>query len=267
MPLIQIATPFNIDLEFEIAEFHKRLFAYLIDFSLLLIFFISMKYFYYGGFADGNIEILKSNMGLDILTISVPMLLYSLVTEVMMNGQTIGKKLMSIRVLSLDGGDPSLGQYMIRWMFKVFEWPFFFGYTILTGESLFSYIIITGFLGVIVVIIITISKKNQRLGDIAANTVVVNTESAFSVEDTVFMEIKEENYEVKFPGVLKLSDRDINTIKNVINLFYKENNSQICIRVAIKVQEVLQIHTDMYADEFLEKLLADYNYLASKKYV
>ena len=31
--IIQIATPFNIDLEFEIAEFHKRLFAYIIDFS------------------------------------------------------------------------------------------------------------------------------------------------------------------------------------------------------------------------------------------
>ena len=50
MPLIQIATPFNIDLEFEIAEFYKRLFAYLMDFTLLLLFFISMKYFYYGGF-------------------------------------------------------------------------------------------------------------------------------------------------------------------------------------------------------------------------
>ena len=264
MPLIQIATPFNIDLEFEIAEVHKRLFAYLIDFSLLLIFFISMKYFYYRGFAKVPSEILQSQMGLDILTISVPMLFYSLVTEVMMHGQTIGKKLVNIRVLSLDGGEPSLGQYIIRWMFKAFEWPFFFGYTIFTGESLFAYIVITGFLGVIVVIIIAISKRNQRLGDIAANTVVVNTESAFSVDDTVFMEIRDENYKVAFPEVLKLSDRDINTIKNVMSRFYKENNTETCIRVALKVKDVLQIETDMYADQFLEKLLADYNYLASK---
>ena len=33
MGVIQMSTPFNIDLEFEIAEFHKRLFAYLIDFT------------------------------------------------------------------------------------------------------------------------------------------------------------------------------------------------------------------------------------------
>jgi len=126
------------------------------------------------------------------------------------------------------------------------------------------YIIITGFFGIIVVIIIAVSKKNQRLGDLAANTVVVNTKSVFTVEDTVFMEIQQTNYVVKFPQVLKLSDRDINTIKNVTSMFYKNHNTETCARVSMKVQEVLKIQTDMYAIDFLEKLLADYNYLASK---
>lgn len=264
MSVIQIATPFNIDLEFEIAEFHKRLFAYLLDFTLLIFFFIGMKFLYYGGSDEVSEEVLRSHMGIDILTISLPMLLYSLVAEVMLHGQTIGKKLMNIRVISLDGGEPMLSQYLVRWMFKAYEWPFFFGYTILTRGSLIVYIMITGFFGIIVVIIIAISKKNQRLGDLAANTVVVNTKSVFTVEDTVFMEIQQANYTAKFPEVLKLSDRDINTIKNVISMFYKNHNIETCARVAIKVQEVLKIQTDMYAIDFLEKLLADYNYLASK---
>jgi len=263
MSVIQIATPFNIDLEFEVAEFHKRLFAYLADFCLLLFFFIGMKYLYYGGF-DATEDVLKSHVGVDILTISLPMLLYSLLCEVMMHGQTIGKKIMNIRVVSLAGGEPELSQYLVRWMFKGFEWPFFFGYTILTQQSLFFYIIITGFLGLIVVIIIAVSKKNQRLGDLAANTVVVNTKSLFTVEDTVFMEVRQDNYVVKFPEVLRLSDRDINTVKNVINMYYKSHNTQTCARVAMKVQEVLKIQTDMYAIDFLEKLLEDYNYLALK---
>jgi uncharacterized RDD family membrane protein YckC len=264
MSVIQIATPFNIELEFEIAEIHKRLFAYFIDFTLLLLYFISMKYFYYGGFNRVSSRLLQNHVGLDILTISMPMLLYSLISEVMMHGQTFGKKLMNIRVISLDGGEPALSQFITRWMFKAFEWPFFFGYTVLTRESIVVYILITGFFGIIVVIIIAVTKRNQRLGDLAANTVVVNTKSIFSVQDTVFMEIKETDYMVTFPEVLKLSDRDINTIKNVINQFYKNNNTHTCTRVAYKVQEVLKIRTDLYPIDFLEKLLADYNYLATK---
>lgn len=262
MSVIQIATPFNIDLEFEIADFYKRIFAYLIDFMLLILFFVGMKYFYYGGFNRVSEQVLKDHVGIDILTISIPMLLYSLVSEVMMHGQTFGKKLMNIRVISLDGGEPELSQYITRWMFKAFEWPFFFGYTILTRESLIGYILVTGFLGIMVVIIIAFTKKNQRLGDLAANTVVVNTKSVFTVDDTVFMEIQDADYVVKYPEVLKLSDRDINTIKNVINLFYKNHDTKTCTRVARKVMEVLKIQTDLYAIDFLEKLLADYNYLA-----
>lgn len=263
MPIIQIGTPFNIDLEFEIAEFQKRILAYLVDFILLLSYFISMKYLYYGGY-NTNISSLRSHIGIDILTISLPMLLYSLVAEVVLHGQTIGKKIMGIRVISLEGGEPTLGQYLLRWMFKAYEWPFVFGYTFFSRESIVAYILITFFLGIFVVIIIAFTKKNQRLGDLAANTVVVNTRSDLTVHDTVFMEITQPDYEVKFPEVLRLSDRDINTIKNVVRHFYKTHKADTSVRVASKVQQVLRIDTNMYAIDFLEKLLADYNYLATK---
>lgn len=265
MSIIQIATPFNIDLEFEIAEFHKRLFAYLIDFSILIIYLIIMKNLYYGRFNHISRSTLESNIGIDILTISVPMLLYSLVSEVLMHGQTIGKKIMKIRVISLEGGEPTLGQYLLRWMFRAWEWPFLFGYVFFTTGNIIAYAIITGFSGIIVVVIIGISKKSQRLGDIAANTAVVNTKSQLSVHDTVFVEISQPDYHVKFPEVLKLTDRDINTIKNVVNHFYKTHSADTAGRVANKVQNVLKVSTDMYPIDFLEKLLADYNYLATKE--
>ena len=121
MSIIQIATPFNIDLEFEIAEFHKRLFAYIIDFFVLVIYLMIMKNLYYGGFNRVSASIMESHIGIDILTISVPMLLYSLGSEVLMHGQSLGKKIMKIRVISLEGGEPTLGQYLIRWMFRAWE--------------------------------------------------------------------------------------------------------------------------------------------------
>lgn len=261
MAIIQIATAFNIDLEFEIAEFHKRLLAYIIDFVLLIIFLFSMKYLLYDAFRLG----FEQNAGLDILAISIPMLLYSLLTELWMNGQTVGKKLMSIRVISLEGGEPTFGQYILRWITKFFEWPFFFGYIAFSNANVLVYTFITALFGIAVVIIISISPRNQRLGDIVAGTVIVNTRSALTVADTVFMQINKTDYKVMFPEVMRLSDRDINTIKGVLTMATKRNNYDMCHRVALKIKEVLNINTDMHVDQFLEKLLEDYNYLATKE--
>jgi len=261
MSIIQISTAFNIDLEFEIAAFHKRLFAYLIDFVMLIAFLFSMKWVLYAGFSLD----MQDNMGLDILIVSLPMFLYSLVTELWMNGQTVGKKLMSIRVISLDGGEPTLGQFILRWITKFFEWPFLFGYVFFSIGAIAGYIIITGLFGIAVVITITVTKKSQRLGDLAAGTVIVDTKSAMSVEDTVFMTVKEENYKVMFPEVMRLSDGDINTIKTVLTQSRKHNNMDMCFRVEAKVKEVLGTKSDLYPSDFLEKLLEDYNYLATKE--
>ena len=261
MPIIQIATAFNIDLEFEIAEFYKRLLAYITDFIVLIIYLFSMKYLLYAGFEMD----FEENVGLDILVISIPMLLYSLLTELWMNGQTIGKKILGIRVISLEGGEPTFGQFILRWITKFFEWPFLFGYIMFSKEALVAYIIITGFFGLVVVIIIAITPKSQRLGDLAAGTVVVNTRSKLTVADTVFMEINKTDYKVMFPTVMKLSDRDINTIKTVLIQGGKRNNYDMCNRVAMKVKEVLKINTDLYPEQFLEKLLEDYNYLATRE--
>jgi uncharacterized RDD family membrane protein YckC len=259
MGIIQIGTAFNIDLEFEIAEFHKRLLAYIIDFGLLLCYLVSMKYVLYNEFLLN----FDASVGMDILIISLPMLLYSLLTELWFNGQTLGKKIMAIRVISLEGGEPTFGQFLLRWITRFFEWPFFFGYIAYSATNVIAYAIITGMLGIAVVIIISVSNKNQRLGDMIAGTVVVNTKSALTVADTVFMEIEKTGYKVMFPEVMRLSDRDINTIKGVLTQAHKTNNYDMCHRVSMKIKEVLHISSDMHVDQFLEKLLADYNYLAT----
>lgn len=261
MSIIQINTAFNIDLEFEIAEFHKRLLAYIIDYLLLIIYLWAMKTLLYDGF---NINV-ESNAGLDILVISLPMFLYSLLTELWMNGQTIGKKIMGIRVISLDGGEPTLGQYILRWITKFYEWPFLFGYIAFSRWEIIAYIFSTGFFGIAVVIIIAVTAKNQRLGDLAAGTVVVNTKTTLTIDDTIFMDVNKTDYKVSFADVMRLSDRDINTIKSVLTQAKKSGNYDMCNRVAMKVRDVLKVQTDMHPDQFLEKLLEDYNYLATRE--
>ena len=261
MSTVQINTAFNVGLDFEIAPFHKRLLAYLIDFALLAIYLFGMKYLLYELF---NLSREKSS-GFDILIISLPMLFYSLLTELLLNGQTFGKKLMQIRVISLEGGEPTFGQFILRWITKFFEWPFLFGYLYASSVALFLYALYTGFFGVAVVIAILVSKKSQRLGDMAAGTVVVDAKTSMSVNDTIFIAVNATNYKPLFPEVMRLSDNDINTIKTVLTQAKKNHNHDICMRIEYKVKDVLKIESKLSSTDFLEKLLEDYNYLATKE--
>lgn len=259
MALIQIATPFNIDIEFEIAEFHKRLAAYLTDAFILFIYLLSMCYLLFGGLDMLN----ESSMGFVILVIVLPMVFFNCACELLMNGQTIGKKIFKIRVVSLDGGEATFGQYALRWFLRFYEWGSIM-YTIFFGNPVIGFLILL-LGGIISIIIIATNSRSQRLGDIAAGTAVVNTRSTLTVNDTIFMNITNESYKVTFPEVLRLSDRDINTLKNVLTQAQKNNNYDMCNKVAHKVQDVLKISTNMYANDFIEKLLEDYNYLATKE--
>jgi uncharacterized RDD family membrane protein YckC len=258
MSIIQIATPFNIDIEFELAEFHKRLLAYIIDFIVLILYLISIVYIFLGSF-----QLSQASMGFLLLVIFLPMLFYTLFTELWMNGQTLGKMALQIKVVSLDGGEATLGQYLLRWFLRFYEWGFII-LTLFYGD-IYKGVLMLILGGVTSMIIIAITQKSQRLGDLAAGTVVVNTKSKLTINDTVFMAIDATNYTVKFPEVMRLSDRDINTIKNVLTQSANKNNSVMCNKVAQKVKEVLKIETDFQDIDFLKKLLEDYNYLATKE--
>ncbi len=260
MSNVQISTPFNISLDFEIAAFFKRLLAYFLDLMIMVAYAVFMRYFLYSGLElEGD-----SALGIDILLVSVPLLLYHLVFEIIFHGQSLGKMAMGIRVMSMDGGDPAISQYLLRWFFRVWEWPLVFSF-VYPGFWIIYQLVIVGMFGIIVVIIIAVTAKNQRLGDLAANTAIVNTRIQSSIHDTVFMEITQKDYQVKFPEVLKLSDRDINTIKTVLNQSYKRNNFETAHRIAGRIKTVLNIQSDMEVDFFLEQLIADYNYLATRE--
>lgn len=260
MAEVSISTSFNVDLDFETAPFHKRLFAYCLDFLLLITYLYIFKYLLYEVF---NMDP-KQNVGLDILIVSMPMFFYSLITEVNMNGQTLGKKVMSIRVVSIDGGEPTIGQYILRWITKFFEWPFLFGYVWYGSGSIIFYGFITSLLGLGVVIPILFTKKNQRLGDLAAGTTVVNTITNLKLSDTVFMDVNFENYQPAFPQVMNLTDRDINKIRSII-IHSQKYGSDFAAIMSEKAKSALGITSELPPVEFLEKLMEDYNYLATKE--
>ena len=108
-----------------------------------------------------------------------------------------------------------------------------------------------------------ITSKSQRLGDLVAGTIIIDTQTRTSWEDTVFTEL-ESNYQPRFPEVMRLSDKDINTLKSIIERVRKKGDYDLSMRIAERIKMKLTIASDQDSFDFLETLLKDYNYYSTK---
>jgi uncharacterized RDD family membrane protein YckC len=251
MQLVKLDTGFNIEIDFAITPFHKRLFAWCIDVVLMIAYSwlvgkLLMQFY---------VQAANVTNWIDILLRSLPILFYHLICEIAMNGQSVGKKAMNIQVIALDGGQPSVSQYLIRWMFRAIDFPLIVFAEILYGQ-LPWWCMIFLFTGIGCVLL---SQNSQRVGDLVAGTIIIDKKTRTSWQDTVFTEL-ETGYQPKFSQVMQLSDKDVNTLKSIIESVKKNNNYDLSMRIAERIKSKLNIQSDQDSLDFLETLLKDYNY-------
>lgn len=263
MATIKVPTSFNIDVEFEIPEFYKRLVALLID-VLIEFFYFKIAIAIFVAIIK-NSDLKNEDTLYDLhwasLLFLVPVLLYHLVLEITMNGQSVGKKIMSIRVVNENGGRASISQFMIRWLLRLSD----FSIILLTlggNGNLVMYLLLVGFLITDIVLAIA-SKKGQRIGDMLAHTILIKTNSKASIEETVFQEVAD-SYTPSFPQIMQLSDRDINAIKSILETSRKKGDYNMASAASEKIKSHLRIDSSLSPFDFLDMLLKDYNYLSTK---
>src|SRR5689334_2809600 len=123
MSIVRIATNFNIDIEFAAPPFYRRLFAWVID-IVIQIFYIVVAVRFLSWIAQGMRGDEDNNMKIWAISLLffLPFLLYHVILEITMNGQSIGKKLLGIKVISENGGKPSIGQFIIRWLIRTSDY-------------------------------------------------------------------------------------------------------------------------------------------------
>src|SRR5580698_1402952 len=245
MSLVKLDTGFNIEIDFAIAPFHKRLFAWIIDLFLMIAYLWLIGKIFSGFYPPEWVEII----------VRMPVLFYHLICEITLNGQSVGKKAMNIQVIALDGGQPTISQYLIRWMFRFIDLPTIVIPAIIYGELPWWCMILL-FTGIGCIII---SPNSQRVGDLVAGTIIIDKRNSTSWQDTVFIEI-ETTYQPKFSQVMQLSDKDVNTLKSIIESVRKNNNFDLSMRIAQRIKSKLNIQSDMDSLDFLETLLKDYNF-------
>jgi len=237
MLVVKLDTGFNIEVEFPIAPFHRRLFAWITD------FFILLSYLWVVGILMRNIlgPYWAAEYEWVYVLYLLPYFLYHLLLEFFLNGQSLGKRAMRIKVITLEGGQPSISQYLIRWLFRIIDIGIFF---------------LPGFLSII------LSARAQRIGDLVAGTIVIDTRAGTSWQDTIFTEI-ETSYKPKYPQVMQLTDKDINSLKTIIGAVRKRNDYELAHRISERIQSKLKIQAEEDSLAFLQRLLKDYNYYST----
>lgn len=172
------------------------------------------------------------------LLFAIPTIGYSLICETLFQGRTLGKYIRKTRVVMADGSAPTLGALAIRWMLEVVDlWVFCIGF-----------------------IFILCSRRHQRLGDMAAGTMVVkdslNALPHLSLDGYDYIR---RDYRPTYPEAERLTVGQAETIRKTLE---RTEEAQTA-RLAEKVRHVLGYDTEAVKQSdhaFLLTVLHDYRY-------
>jgi hypothetical protein len=74
----------------------------------------------------------------------------------------------------------------------------------------------------------------------------------------------DDNYIPQYPAIMKLSDRDMNMIKNIYDSLSKRYNEQLAERSKTKIAKAIGVEAKEDALSFIEIVLKDYNFLSTR---
>ena len=236
MSYINIKTTQNVEITYETARLLDRILAFFIDFILifLIIFFYS---------------IIISKVGLDIaggfgiqFGSGLIFIFYSLISETVGKGASLGKRALKLKVIKLDGKEPSIGDYFIRWVFRFVD-------IVLSAGTGAMFTILSG-------------KKSPRIGDLIANTTIIKTSFNKKLNISALDKIKQDN-EVVFPESKFINEEFALVIKNVLDR-YRKNPSSQNLDLLVATQNTLlesipfNIENHITTQRFLQTVLRDY---------
>ena len=231
---IAINTAQNVNIDCKPAGLINRIGATCIDFLAMIAIFILgtflLKLFPHSGKQHQNL----------LLILAILLTFYHLIFELTLHGQSPGKILLHLRVVRLDGQKLSLWDCMLRWVLRLID--------------------ITTTMGIVAMVSIISSNRMQRLGDLAAGTIVINETPTVTLKQ-INSFTPPDDYQVVFPQVIMLSDKDIALIKEILREVTLNGEYKLLDPLALKVKKVTGIESKMNNLNFIQPVVSDYQYL------
>jgi uncharacterized RDD family membrane protein YckC len=232
----EIKTAQNVTLNYDIAGIGERVVAAIVDLAIVMGYELTI-------FFSISVGVQFSEYVWLLIFLSIPGLFYHLLFEIFLHGQSPGKKLMKIKVVRIDGSEASMGDYLIRWIFRLSDINFTFGS-----------------LGTILIIL---NNKGQRLGDILAKTTVIRVRNRVALKDTLYEKLNSD-YKPVYQEVKKLNSEDIELIKKVLNSREYLDNFDLVYKLTNKIQSKMDVFRTEGPEDFLKTVVKDYNYLCDE---
>lgn len=226
---IEITTGEYVNLHYTCAQPGTRVFAVVID------WFVSC-FMFYGGLEIDPIRSIPYPLR-DYIVVMIILFIYMFhfLCEYFFSGKTIGKTLMKIKVINDECTSPDFLQCFLRFIL-FFPVDFFAG-------------------------LFFMSKKNQRLGDLASGCYVVfdNGYKDTKIDLDKDFPYAKDGYTVTYPFAANFTKEEIISIQKIIyNSRYKSLKNEICKRIMRKFPNEKFWGTQ---DMWLKKLVMDYHYL------
>jgi len=211
MRIVEIKTTQNVVIEYELAGSTARFLAFFIDVFILSIFSILMSYISFS-----LTDVFDSDslvMIVFYLSFIIIYSFYTLISEILFKGQTLGKMAVGLRVIKTDGSELNFKDYFTRWSLRLVD-------------------IFLSF-GTLAVLTINGSPLGQRVGDMAAGTTVIRIRGirGFSLNQILSLGNKE-TYNAVYPGVRNLKEEDVLLIKNTISRYNKYDNESYKVLIS-----------------------------------
>ena len=170
-------------------------------------------------------------------------MLYYILMEQYFGGQTIGKKVVKIRVVRVDGEPLTLVDSSMRAFLLLFE-------------GFFT-------IGTLAILISGTSRMRQRLGDVAADTVVINIPQKNSLRLSRLDQLDElSKDDVVYEAVKVFSEEDMLFIKTAIEDYQKYKDqirAQVIENLVKKCLEKMELKLEVKNKiSFLKQLIKDY---------